>query len=331
LVCPFYDHCGVCGGDGQSCCNCPSHGPCFSSRCDISSGACLYTFAPSTCPYGSCNSPTPFFGTGSSLFNAFTFGDFTCYSSDVQGRLAVGGNADIRQYSVACQVSGTTCINYGSVTCGDIAQSGGYAESLVVGGNLFALNAQVVQGNADYGGTFNADPSFQVGAGCSANQASPIDFGASQQYLQTLSEIISNLATTGNVTSQYGSLTLTGTNSATMEVFDVEASVLCTSYGFTIDDVQSTASIFINVVGTSASCGSFGMEGYSPNQVVFNFYQATSLTISYVQWQGSILAPYAAVSAFGGVIDGQVYANSLSGGNNCIQINSNPFTGCIHD
>lgn len=276
----------------------------------------------------------PFFGTTSNLFNAFTFEDFTCYSSDVQGRLAVGGNADIEEYSVACSVfntnSNTNCINYGSVTCADITQSGGYPNSLVVNGNLFALNGQVVAGNAAYGGNFNNDPSFVVGAGCAVLNEQVIDFSSSQQYLEALSLAISNLPTSGTAVSNYGSLTLTGTNSPTMEVFNIMATDICPSYGVTLTGVTSTASIFINVAGTSASCGSFGMQGFIPNNVVFNFYQATSLSFSNVQWQGSVLAPYADVSGSAGAIDGQFYANSLSSTNNCIQINWYPFGGCIH-
>jgi len=48
LQCPFYDHCGICQGDGQSCCTCPAK-PCSSSfKCDVLTPTCLYT--PTLCP-----------------------------------------------------------------------------------------------------------------------------------------------------------------------------------------------------------------------------------------------------------------------------------------
>jgi len=197
---------------------------------------------------------------------------------------------------------------------------------------LFALNGQVEVGDVYYGGTFNNDPTFQAGAGCGVYNSVPIDFGASEQYLQALSLSVSNLQPTGTVANNYGSIVFTGTNSPTMEVFSIASSDLCPSYGFTITGVQPTAAIFINVAGTSASCGQFGMSGYSPNQAVFNFFEATSLSIYNIQWQGSILAPLAAVTnSNGGAIDGQVFAASVSETNNCIQINWYPFSGCIHD
>jgi len=150
--------------------------------------------------------------------------------------------------------------------------------------------------------------------------------------LQDLSLSVSTLQATGSVTNNYGSYVLTGTFSPTMEVFTLTAAELCTSYGFTINGILNTASIFINVAGSSISCGNFGMQGYSANKVVFNFYQATSVSIFNINWQGSILAPLADASTFNnGVVNGQVFLNSISETGNCNQINWVPFTGCIDD
>jgi len=150
--------------------------------------------------------------------------------------------------------------------------------------------------------------------------------------LQDLSLSVSTLAATGSVTNNYGSYVLTGTYSSTMEVFSLTADQLCNSYGFTINGIQSTASLFINVAGSSISCGNFGMQGYSANKAVFNFFEATSVSIFNIQWQGSILAPLADATNFGnGVINGQVFLNSISESGNCNQINWVPFTGCVDD
>jgi len=332
LVCPFYDHCGVCLGDGQSCCQCPSK-TCYTSRCDVNTSACIYTFSVEDCPYGSCSEPYPFFGPTASSYNAYTNEDFVCVNSDVQGRLAVGGDASVQDYSIACDVSttGGHCESFGSVSCADLAAAGTNANSFVVGGNLFATNGEVIIGNVVYGDTFNNAPTFQAGSGCSfVNQAT--DFSSSGQYLQDLSLSVSTLAATGSVTNNYGSYVLTGTYSSTMEVFSLTADQLCNSYGFTINGIQSTASLFINVAGSSISCGNFGMQGYSANKAVFNFFEATSVSIFNIQWQGSILAPLADATNFGnGVINGQVFLNSISESGNCNQINWVPFTGCVDD
>src|SRR5262245_16817585 len=70
-------------------------------------------------------------------YSAFVLHDANLFFSDVQGRLAVGGNATITGYAV-----------------GDhLANSNGTRDDLVVGGNLDFSNGQVFNGNAVYGGT----------------------------------------------------------------------------------------------------------------------------------------------------------------------------------
>ncbi|PRP83486.1 hypothetical protein PROFUN_04360 [Planoprotostelium fungivorum] len=44
LQCPYYDHCNVCGGDGQSCCtNCKARTLCEKAACNVASPDCVYT------------------------------------------------------------------------------------------------------------------------------------------------------------------------------------------------------------------------------------------------------------------------------------------------
>jgi len=51
LQCPYYDHCGICQGNGQSCCTCKPRNYCETAACAIMSSNCIYT--PISCP------PTP--------------------------------------------------------------------------------------------------------------------------------------------------------------------------------------------------------------------------------------------------------------------------------
>jgi hypothetical protein len=48
LSCPYYDHCGVCQGNGQSCCKCTPPNPCFTTKCNVTGGDCIDT--PIKCP-----------------------------------------------------------------------------------------------------------------------------------------------------------------------------------------------------------------------------------------------------------------------------------------
>eukprot|EP01119_Soliformovum_irregulare_P014406 TRINITY_DN393_c0_g1_i1.p1 TRINITY_DN393_c0_g1~~TRINITY_DN393_c0_g1_i1.p1 ORF type:complete len:386 (+),score=77.18 TRINITY_DN393_c0_g1_i1:114-1271(+) len=47
LYCPWYDHCGICQGTGQTCCTCNDNNPCTTDSCNVTTGACIYT--PITC------------------------------------------------------------------------------------------------------------------------------------------------------------------------------------------------------------------------------------------------------------------------------------------
>ena len=64
--------------------------------------------------------------------------------------------------------------------------------------------------------------------------------------------------------------------------------------------------MLVNVDGTSDSMQNFGISvnGTTREKVLFNFSQATSLSISGIAVQGSILAPRAAVNFGNGTVNG---------------------------
>src|SRR4249919_3733795 len=70
-------------------------------------------------------------------FSAFVLHDFNASYSDVEGRVAVGGNAKITGYAIG----------------NHLANSNGTRDDLIVGGNLEFTNGQVFFGNTVYGGT----------------------------------------------------------------------------------------------------------------------------------------------------------------------------------
>src|SRR5262249_38077646 len=93
-------------------------------------------------------------------YSAFILHDFNGYYGDIQGRLAVAGNATITGYAVGDK----------------LADSNGQRDDLVVGGDLTFTNGQVFYGNVVYGGTGTFDP-FGPPNGAS-RQGSTNDFGA---------------------------------------------------------------------------------------------------------------------------------------------------------
>jgi len=148
--------------------------------------------------------------------------------------------------------------------------------------------------------------------------------------LSGLSAKVANLVATGTTASQYGTVTLTGTMAHHMEVFNVRGSDLCNANYINIQNIDSYATIFVNVMGDNLNCGRCGFSNYNPQNVLFNFYQAHTLTFQSVSWMGSVLAPYADISNPTGNLLGQVFANSwTSTGSTCMQQNWYPFQGCI--
>lgn len=249
------------------------------------------------------------FGLGfAGSFNTFVFNDFTG-TSDTEGRLAVGGNAELSGYSV-----------------GDKLSPGQYNDMLVVGGNLNYSSGRVYYGNAIVGGTATLGHANVADGNVYQNAAMPFSFASEQQRLTGLSSSLAQKATTGTVNNAWGGLTLTGNGGSGMQIFNLNGNDLLSAWGMSLNNVADDASVIINVSGLTAGLTGFNMESMAPNndKVLFNFYEANSLLFSGVAVQGSILAPLADVADGSGVIWGTTVANSWNSG---IQQNHVPFTG----
>jgi len=77
-------------------------------------------------------------------FNAFVLGNMEGYHSDVEGRLAVGGDLTLENYSIGLQLS----------------NSRGKRDDLIVGGNATFRNGRIYSGNAVVGGDNNIDSQY---------------------------------------------------------------------------------------------------------------------------------------------------------------------------
>ena len=81
--------------------------------------------------------------------------------------------------------------------------------------------------------------------------------------------------------------------------------------------------------GAAISISDFSMVysgGITRDHVLFNFNQATSLMMSEISIEGTIIAPHADVSFPTGMLNGHLVANSFTGAG---QFNYAPFTGCL--
>ncbi|MDO8845183.1 choice-of-anchor A family protein [Methylicorpusculum sp.] len=270
-------------------------------------------------------------------FNAFILGDMTGYGSDVEGRLAVGGNLKLNHFSVAMELS----------------SAWDQQDTLVVGGNLEYTNGRVYHGNARIGGTvsINETVGFYSGENPAQTNGSlinnnDVDFDALSQQIINKSQNWANFAANGNVNLEYSQLTLTGENSG-LNIFSITSDHLASTQKFTLN-IPTDAWALINVSGTSVTMNNFGFfrtingetnqlqdnappvrhDGSLTQKVLFNLTDATSLLLHSIGIKGSLLAPLADTVFYNGHIDGNLLVGSLQGkeGEYTGQVNLYPLT-----
>ena len=260
--------------------------------------------------YPACNS-NPF--SDSAGFNVFVLGDMNAPSSEVEGRLAVGGNAYIANYSV------------GGVLTPDATRN-----DLIVAGNLQFPNGAVLNGKTVYGGTLNTTVAASSFGGF-VQEASPIPFTVAATHLQAMSTALATLTSNSPVTYN-----VTG---ARHDSIFVGTDPLINVFGMTTEQLQNTqylnltipsgSTALINVMGTDAQMNSFAMNfnGTDSSHVIFNFPNATSLYLTAIAFQGSILAPLAASTFQNGQFTGQFISGSIAYSQG--QFNQALFSGCL--
>lgn len=227
-------------------------------------------------------------------YNYFVFGDVTLSNTDAEGRVAIGGDARFTNYGVASSLP---------------SGSGGY--SLVAGGDLTYQNGQVFQGSVIYGDTLSSS-GFNVPNG-SIVQGGYIDFDAAQAELTALSRTLSGFGATGTTTNYYGNLSFNGSDPS-VNVFYLAGSTLDAANNFQVY-APAGSTVIINIGGTSITWDnmSVGLNSVDSYHVLYNFYEAESLTISGIGINGSILAPNAGVVFNNGQFNGTLVAGSLNG------------------
>ncbi len=220
-------------------------------------------------------------------FNAVIFGDITAFAGDTEGRLAVGGNAELHWYSVG----------------GHLPNSHGAEDRLIVEGDLWAdTNWQVYGGNAVYGGTLTGG--VTTSSGTVRQESGVFDFAAVKADSIALSDHLATLTGNGTSSYQWGGLTLTGSD-AQLNVFTVDPAQWQSAHTFYIS-APSSSTVILNIAGESLtrSGGGIFLTGVSNTNVLFNFHEAATLNISSMAILGSVLAPEAKLTMYGGNING---------------------------
>ncbi len=238
-------------------------------------------------------------------FNLFVLNDINQPSSDTEGKLYVGNNATLANYSVGDKLPENS---------GDV---------LIVGRKLTFLSGRVYHGTAVYG-QFVDTTHFNLADG-GIRQDTVVDLLAATQYLQDLSEHLATLRQTGEDSVQYTALHLVG-NNPHQNVFYVDGQDMWNTTDFFIT-IPDSAIAIVNILGDSCTVtGGYYVNGASSDRILLNFPEAVYLYIHHIDLQSSILAPKATLDFPWGVINGQVVVKNMYGQG---QFNHKPFTGKI--
>jgi choice-of-anchor A domain-containing protein len=273
-------------------------------------------------------------------YNEFILGNASRQFTDVQGRIAVGGNARYNGFTVATLqptnqtnlvVGGNLSANSASII-GGVVTGGNYQYSQPTqNGNVNAAGSVTlsgfgtVNGNIRYGTTYSNPNTTVSGSVTQGSTTVPINFASEQTYLQNLS------------TAQYSAGDPFATNffntirfslNAGANFYNITQNDFQNSTGFQIvGNIPANAFLVVNVPGATVTMPNVGyFSGLDANRVLLNFYQATTLNAS--SSRGTIFAPFATVGADSGAYNGQLIALNLqsrSGGFS--QIEGHVFDG----
>jgi choice-of-anchor A domain-containing protein len=193
---------------------------------------------------------------------------------------------------------------------------------LIVGNDLYFGGGAVPNGKVSYAGVLERGDASTLGG---YHNESLIDFAAVEQEMTADSERLAALTPNGTVSTGL-EVFFTGTD-PTLNVFEVQASDLATMTSMTIS-APASSTVVVNIRGDTVGLHDFGFHlvGVAREHVVYNLPEATSLAMSGVGIQGSLIAPYVDLVFANGNIDGQLVVRNFSGSGE-----SHPkyFTGCL--
>ncbi|MGZ5000969.1 MAG: choice-of-anchor A family protein [Methylomonas sp.] len=267
-------------------------------------------------------------------FNAFVLGDMSASHSDVEGRLAVGGNLTLDHYAVGMQLD----------------NSHGTRDDLVVGGDLSFSDGRIYNGNARSGGAASIAESvgFYSGEDSSIRNGSyqagnPVDFQQVGHELIEKSSSWGGLSANGlTELNDWGGLRLSGSD-RNLNIFSLSAEQLMKTSLFWLDTPENAWTL-VNVVGKNVTMKEFGFyrtvagqqeripdnappqrhDGSWTQNILFNLVDADFLEVHAIGIKGSILAPLADTVFYNGHIDGNLIVGGLQGKNG-------EFTGQVND
>lgn len=271
-------------------------------------------------------------------YNAFILNDMTAQNSDVEGKLAVGGNLSLQHYAIGLQLN-------------DIPSQ----EVLSVNGNVFISDARIYNGSAGANGTITVDETVGLYNGENASDQDDFNNSTSTDFNQIIADTLqfsSDLANWSvnastsinkNDADEIWNVNFSADNK--VNIFEIDIAYLMEPFKRITFDFPTDSLNIVNVVGgknetvemrdtgfhisdlndtNHINPGStdgklvdnaepFRHDGLYANNILFNFVEATSIVMSGIAFKGSILAPLADVTFFNGHVDGNFIVNNFIG------------------
>ena len=139
----------------------------------------------------------------------------------------------------------------------------------------------------------------------------PFDFRYAENYFRQAAAYWGSLAANGTTTPVSGTLNLDGADPS-LNIFSVASATLAGARQLNIT-TPAGSTVLVNVSGAAPNMHDFMVLLYGPtaDKILYNFYEAATLTIDSGDPQGSVLAPDAAVSFDNGTIHGIFVAKAL--------------------
>jgi choice-of-anchor A domain-containing protein len=249
------------------------------------------TFAVLTLGSLAASAPAQAFNLGPAQdYNLFVLGNMQQHASDVEGRVAVGGNLTLTDFEIGLK-----------------APTNSPVPNLVVGGSL-DFTRGTIHGNAVYGQgqslSLTNVTSLNAASSPVTQQDNSTFFSQAGQTLNAISNSLMGLQGS-SVSAQYDGLTLKGADTK-LNVFNL-TNIDWSGIKYLNIDAPSTSQVLVNIAGKSVKWNNmgFGLNGVARKDVLYNLYEATNLEASGVGIEGSVLATKASFWGANGVYNGQ--------------------------
>ena len=267
-------------------------------------------------------------------FNAFFFHNFNGYSSDVQGRLAVKGTANISGgYQIGAFVYNPVEHNVKSeYSCTSATMNGDIKYSVIAGTLNYRDGGEILNGGIAYQTSIEL-PNYIKEAiekyQCSIEKKTIINFEEAKRTVTTLSKKLALTTDNTKVMNESGILIIDLIPNQKLYVIKIENlnqyhNIKINENGVKISEVT----IIFNLLSEVVKFTNFDISSLNKyaTRILWNVPNAKKVIIQNFRIQGSLLAPNADIEGYNGNIQGQIIGNNFTGN---LQIDWVPFSGCI--